>query len=57
MKITTLTCPQCGTIVAENVLAKERVMRCPYYECEEILSFEDLQQQADGQDVSHSQWE
>jgi ssDNA-binding Zn-finger/Zn-ribbon topoisomerase 1 len=55
MEITTLTCPECGTIVAENVLAKERVMNCPYYECEEILSFEDLQQQADSQEKSHSQ--
>lgn len=44
MQITTLTCPECGTIVAENVLEEERVMKCPYYECEEILSFEDLQE-------------
>jgi len=44
MRITTLTCSECGTIVAKNVLERERVMKCPYYECEEILSFEDLEQ-------------
>ncbi|UWG50166.1 Uncharacterized protein AArcCO_0848 [Halalkaliarchaeum sp. AArc-CO] len=44
MQITTLTCSECGTIVAENVLEEERVMKCPYYECEEILSFEDIQE-------------
>lgn len=47
MEITTLTCPQCDTVVAENVLEEERIMKCPYYDCEEILSFEDLQQKTD----------
>ena len=42
MKITTLTCANCGTIVAENVLEKERIMKCPNYGCEEILSFSEL---------------
>jgi hypothetical protein len=47
MKITTLICPACGTVVAENVLEEQRIMKCPYYDCEEILSFEDLQEQTD----------
>ena len=49
MEITTLTCVNCGTIVAENVLEKERIMKCPSPGCDEILSFEDVQQApADG---------
>jgi hypothetical protein len=42
MHIITLTCPNCGTIVAANVLESERVMKCPGVDCEEILRFEDL---------------
>jgi uncharacterized radical SAM superfamily Fe-S cluster-containing enzyme len=42
MHITTLTCPNCRTVVAANVLESERVMKCPGLDCEEILRFEDL---------------
>ncbi|QSG11327.1 Uncharacterized protein HSBGL_0897 [Halapricum desulfuricans] len=42
MRIVTETCPNCGTIVAGNVLASERVMNCPGLDCEQVLSFEDL---------------
>ena len=42
MRIITLTCPNCGTIVAANVLERERVMNCPRLTCDEILAFEDL---------------
>ena len=42
MHITTLTCPNCGTVVAANVLESERVMKCPGLDCEEVLEFEDL---------------
>lgn len=42
MRITTLTCPTCGTIVAMNVLEEERVMKCPGLECDEQLAFEQL---------------
>lgn len=57
MEITTLTCPSCGTIVAENVLEEQRVMKCPYYDCEEILSFEELQQNANRLVTSRAQSE
>ena len=42
MRIITLTCPDCGTIVAGNVIEKQRVMRCPSRTCQETLRFEDL---------------
>lgn len=42
MRIITLTCPGCGTIVAGNVLEGHRVMKCPGLSCEEVLRFEDL---------------
>lgn len=42
MKILTLTCPDCGTIVAANELEANRVMKCPGLGCEMVLKFEDL---------------
>lgn len=42
MRIITLTCPNCGTIVAANELEKRREMKCPGLGCEEVLKFEDL---------------
>ena len=42
MQIITQTCPDCGTVVAGNVLEVERVMTCPGLECETVLSFQDL---------------
>jgi hypothetical protein len=42
MRIITDTCPNCGTIVAANVLEEERLMKCPGLDCEAILSFDDL---------------
>lgn len=42
MRIITLTCPSCGTIVAGNVLEDRRVLKCPGLECEQVLRFEDL---------------
>lgn len=42
MRIITLTCPNCGTILAANELEKRRVMKCPGLNCEEVLKFEDL---------------
>ncbi|WP_251328613.1 hypothetical protein [Haloplanus pelagicus] len=42
MQIITLRCPDCGTIVAENVLEKQRVMKCPRMDCESVLRFDDL---------------
>ena len=42
MRIVTLTCSNCGTVVAGNELERERVMHCPGLACDTILSFEDL---------------
>jgi hypothetical protein len=42
MKIITLTCPDCGTIVADNVLKKYRVMKCPSTDCSRELRFDML---------------
>lgn len=42
MRIITLTCPSCGTVVAGNVLEDRRVLKCPGLECEQVLRFEDL---------------
>lgn len=42
MRIITLTCPNCGTILAANELEKRRVMKCPGLGCEEVLKFGDL---------------
>jgi hypothetical protein len=42
MRIITLTCPDCGTIVADNVLERHRVMKCPGLDCEQVLRFDDL---------------
>jgi hypothetical protein len=42
MRIITLTCDDCGTIVAANELEDRRVMKCPGLDCEAVLRFEDL---------------
>ena len=42
MRIITDTCPNCGTIVAGNVLEGHRVMKCPGQGCETVRRFEDL---------------
>lgn len=42
MRIITDTCPDCGTIVAGNVLERRRVMKCPGLGCETVRRFEDL---------------
>ncbi|MFC6614904.1 hypothetical protein ACFQAS_08040 [Halopenitus salinus] len=42
MRIITLTCPSCGTVVAANELEDNRVMKCPGNGCESILRFDDL---------------
>ena len=43
MKIITLTCPECGTIVAANELEERRIMKCPGLECEAVLRFDDIE--------------
>ncbi|MFW6437288.1 MAG: hypothetical protein ACOCYZ_06615 [Halococcoides sp.] len=42
MHIVTLACPSCETVVAANELEKQRVMKCPGLDCEEVLRFDDL---------------
>jgi len=42
MRIITLTCPTCGTVVAANVLEEERITKCPGLGCDEVLAFEQL---------------
>lgn len=42
VRIITLTCPTCGTIVAGNVLEDRREMRCPGLDCDAVLRFRDL---------------
>jgi hypothetical protein len=46
MRIITLTCPDCGTVVAGNVLETSRIMKCPGFECDTELRFEDLPKEA-----------
>ncbi|WP_459191915.1 hypothetical protein [Halosimplex sp. J119] len=42
MRISTLTCPECGTVVAANELEANRVMKCPGLDCQTVLRFADL---------------
>ena len=46
MRIITLTCPDCDTIVAANELESNRIMNCPGLDCQAILRFEDLPEEA-----------
>ena len=42
MRIETTTCPDCGTIVAANVLEATRVLKCPGLDCEFVHRFDQL---------------
>lgn len=42
MRIITLTCPNCSTVVAGNVLESHREMKCPRLDCETVLRFSHL---------------
>lgn len=42
MRIITLSCPDCGTVVAANELEERRIMKCPGLGCEAVLRFDDL---------------
>lgn len=44
MRIVTLRCPDCGTVVAGNVLEDRREMNCPGLDCEAVLRFSDLEE-------------
>jgi uncharacterized paraquat-inducible protein A len=42
MRIITISCPDCGTVVSGNELETERVMHCPGLRCDTVLAFRDL---------------
>jgi DNA-directed RNA polymerase subunit RPC12/RpoP len=42
MRVETYTCPDCGTVVAANVLERDRRVKCPGLDCDRVLAFEDL---------------
>lgn len=42
MRIITLTCPNCGTVTAGNVLENQREMKCPGLDCDRVIRFTDL---------------
>ena len=42
MRIITLECLDCGTVVAANELEDNRIMKCPGSGCETVLRFDDL---------------
>jgi len=46
MRIITLTCPACGTVVAANELESNRVMKCPGLNCQQVLRFDDVPSEA-----------
>lgn len=45
MRIITHACPTCGTVIAANELESSRVMKCPGLDCEQVLRFEDLDEE------------
>jgi uncharacterized paraquat-inducible protein A len=42
MRIITHTCPDCGTIVSANELERGRSIKCPRFDCDAVLRFDDL---------------
>jgi hypothetical protein len=46
MRVFTLTCADCGTVVAANELERRRVMHCPGLDCDATLRFVDLPEEA-----------
>jgi len=42
MKIITIACEECGTVVAGNVLESKRVLKCPGLDCTAVHRFSDL---------------
>jgi phage FluMu protein Com len=42
VRIITMTCANCGTVLAGNVLEARREMKCPGLGCQKLLKFEDL---------------
>lgn len=42
MRIETRTCPDCGTVIAGNVLLVDRAITCPGLNCDAVHEFADL---------------
>lgn len=55
MKVYTLACSDCGTVVAANELESNRVRKCPGLHCENVLRFEDLSEDAREHILSHAE--
>lgn len=54
MRNITLTCDECGSIVAGNVLEKRRRVACPGVDCSETLHFEELSNEEQHHLVAHA---
>ncbi|MCY4732436.1 hypothetical protein KY092_17950 [Natronomonas gomsonensis] len=48
MRIETYTCPDCGTVIAGNVLLVERAITCPGLDCDRVHEFADLPEDTQG---------
>ena len=46
MRIETLTCANCETVIAGNVLLVQRAITCPGLSCERVHEFDDLPEDA-----------
>ena len=46
MRVFTLTCTDCGTVVAANELERRREMHCPGLDCEATLRLSDRPEEA-----------
>jgi hypothetical protein len=55
VRIITLSCPDCGTIVAGNVLENHREMKCTGRECEKVLRFSYLAEDEQQHILEHRQ--
>ena len=55
MKIFTLLCPDCGTVIAANELESNRIQKCPGLGCENVLKFEDLPGEAREHILNHTE--
>ena len=55
MKVYTLSCPDCGTVVAANELESTRVQKCPGLDCNTVLRFEDLPPDARQHILDHAE--
>jgi predicted RNA-binding Zn-ribbon protein involved in translation (DUF1610 family) len=53
MRIITYTCSSCGTVVAANVLEKNRQMKCPRFGCENVIRFDDMPSEAQKYFMKH----